>query len=49
MNFKEWLIKEGGKGSGPKISATGLRAGGNASVSSMIKVVRPHFKIKKVF
>ena len=50
MNFREWLVKEGGKGSGPKISATGLRAGGGASVSLLAKVVKPHFRInKKVF
>lgn len=49
MNFKEWLLREGGKGSGPKVSATGLRAGGNASVSSIIKVVKPFLRIKKVF
>lgn len=35
---------EGGKGSGPKFSVTGLRAGGNASVSSVVKVVKPHLK-----
>lgn len=49
MNFREWLIKEGGKGSGPKITITGLKAGGNASVSSLIKPVKPFFRIKKVF
>lgn len=46
MNFKEWLIKEGGKGSGPKFSVTGLKAGGNSSVSTIVKVVRPHLKMK---
>lgn len=30
MSFKEWLLKEGGKGSGPKLTATGLNAGGQA-------------------
>lgn len=28
MNFRDWLIREGGKGSGPKLTATGLNAGG---------------------
>jgi hypothetical protein len=49
MNFKEWLVKEGGKGSGPKFSVTGLRSGGNSSISSVVKVVMPHMKIKNKF
>lgn len=28
MNFREWLVKEGGKGSGSKLTVTGLNAGG---------------------
>lgn len=28
MNFRDWLVKEGGKGSGPKLTITGLNAGG---------------------
>lgn len=31
MTFKDWLIKEGGKGSGTKFSGTGARGVGGMS------------------
>lgn len=30
MSFREWLVSEGGKGSGTKFTSTGLNAGGQA-------------------
>lgn len=49
MNFKEWLFKEGGKGSGPKLSVTGLRAGGQAQAGiGMYKPAKPHFRLSKI-
>ena len=30
MNFREWLVAEGGRGSGTKLTSTGLNAGGQA-------------------
>lgn len=48
MTFREWLIKEGGKGSGPKISATGFSAGGQASAGvGMFKPAKPHLRLTK--
>ena len=48
MNFKEWMLKEGGKGSGTKFSVTGLRAGGQAqSGMGMFKPAKPHLKLSK--
>jgi hypothetical protein len=49
ISFKEWiLIKEGGKGSGTKLSATGLRAGGQAQAGiGMYKPAKPKIAIHK--
>lgn len=49
MNFKDWLFKEGGKGSGTKFSGTG--ASGVGGMSQHGRVYRPsllttNFKIK---
>lgn len=30
MSFREWLVAEGGRGSGTKFTSTGLNAGGQA-------------------
>jgi hypothetical protein len=30
MSFREWLLSEGGRGSGTKFTSTGLNAGGQA-------------------
>lgn len=42
MNFKDWLVKEGGKGSGTKISITGLRSGGNLQGGRRFIPAKPH-------
>jgi hypothetical protein len=49
ISFKEWvLIKEGGKGSGTKKSATGLMAGGQAQAAiGMYKPAKPQLKLVK--
>lgn len=50
MTFKDWLMKEGGKGSGTKITATGLNAGGQAQsgmrLRMSIKPPKPFSPIK---
>jgi len=48
MSFKEWLVSEGGKGSGPKLTATGaLGTGGMAQHGRVFRMTSPHsFKIK---
>ena len=46
MSFKEWLLKEGGKGSGTKFTATGLNSGGMMQHGSrfrqLIKPAKPY-------
>lgn len=44
MNFKDWLIKEGGKGSGTKFSITGLGSGGQLQGGRRFIPAKPHIK-----
>ena len=50
MNFRDWLYKEGGKGSGTKFSVTGLNAGGQAQAAiGMYKPAKPFKNKLKLF
>ena len=47
MSFKKWIeLKEGGKGSGTKITATGLNSGGMAQHGARYKPLINPFKKK---
>jgi hypothetical protein len=47
MTFKQWLVTEGGKGSGTKFTGTGLGSGGMAQHGRVFRATSPHsFKIK---
>jgi hypothetical protein len=47
MTFKQWLVTEGGKGSGTKFTGTGLGSGGMSQHGRVFRVTNPHsIKIK---
>jgi len=48
MTFKQWLVTEGGNGSGTKFTGTGaLGSGGMAQHGRVFRVANPHsIKIK---